>query len=50
MYLNNNEAGSSEDDKSLSEEIRKVTQQTSVVIAGSRGQEMEKRRERFTLP
>lgn len=50
MYLNNNEAGSSEDDKSLSEEIRKVTQQTSVVIAGSRGQEMEKRGERFTLP
>lgn len=46
-YLNN-EAGSNEDDKGFSEEIRKVTQQTSVVTAGSTGQEMEKRRERFT--
>lgn len=50
MYLNNNEAGSNEDDKVLSEEIRKVTQQTSVLRVGSRGQEMEKRRERFALP
>lgn len=36
MYLNNNEAGSNEDDKGLSEEIRKMTQQTSVLTAGSK--------------
>lgn len=46
--LNNNEAGSNDDDKGHGEEVRKVTQQTGVTVGFGR-QEMEKR-EGFTLP